>query len=616
MAIIIDTECYKNYWLFAALNTKTGNKRLVDSFNNSPLDLELIRDTMNRETISFNGLSYDLPMITAALSGWSNQALYKLSTDIIKSGLPSWQIVKRNNLKSLNYNHIDLIEVAIGQASLKIYAGRLNAPKMQDLPIDVSKEITEEERDQLRGYCINDLDNTALLYKELEGKIDLRRSMSKQYHIDLRSKSDAQIAEAIIKSELKNITGIDYRPKEYPANYTFKYRDPKHVEFQTEQLQTLFNKLLAEDFELAANKSVQMPDWLKKTKINIGNSVYQMGIGGLHSTEKSQCVIAGDYCIADFDVTSYYPSIIIQQKLAPESMGTHFLQLYKGIVSQRIFAKKKVKELEYKINELGDVIELDKLKKEKRMYEVEEASKKISLNGSFGKFGSPYSALYSPELLLQTTLTGQLSLLMLIETLELNGIKVVSANTDGIVTYYRFDQLDLLQELLWDWMLQTSYNLERTDYRLLASRDVNNYLAVKTNGEVKGKGIFTKASIGKNPDGQIIYEAVINNLSKDVPLDETFYQCKDITKFATVRRVDGGAIWNEQYLGKAIRFYHSSAVDKETCIHYAKNSNRVPNSGGCRPLMDLPNTFPDDIDYDYYIQKARELKQEIGYDMC
>lgn len=592
MAIIIDTECYKNYWLFAALNTKTGNIRLVDSFNNSPLDMDLIRDTMNRETVSFNGLSYDLPMITAALSGWSNEALHKLSTEIIKSGLPSWQIAKTNNLKSTNYNHIDLIEIAIGQASLKIYAGRLNAPKMQDLPIDPYKEITESERDELRKYCINDLENTALLYKELEGKVELRRNMSQLYFVDLRSKSDAQIAEAIIKSELSKTTGKTYSPKQYKSDYTFRYKDPKHIIFKTKELSDLFEKLLIEEFTLAPGGSVQMPEWLKKTKITIGNSVYQMGVGGLHSTEKSQCIVAdGNYRIADFDVTSYYPSIIIQQRLAPVSMGKDFLDLYKTIVAKRVKAKQN-----------KDTVTNETLK--------------IVLNGSFGKFGSRYSALYSPELLLQTTLTGQLSLLMLIESLESNGIRVVSANTDGIVTYYSIDQEDLLHELLWDWMLQTSYNLEQTDYKLLASRDVNNYLAVKTNGEVKGKGIFTKPSIGKNPDGQIIYEAVIANVSKHESIEKYIKSCTDISKFVTVRRVDGGAVWSGDYLGKAIRFYHSAAVDEEVYIYYAKNSNRVPNSGGCRPLMDLPNVSPDDIDYDYYINKAYELIKEIGYDMC
>lgn len=59
---------------------------------------------------------------------------------------------------------------------------------------------------------------------------------------------------------------------------------------------------------------------------------------------------------------------------------------------------------------------------------------KIVLNGTFGKLGSKYSFLYSPNLMIQVTITGQLALLMLIEALEAAGISVVSANTDGIVS--------------------------------------------------------------------------------------------------------------------------------------------------------------------------------------
>jgi DNA polymerase elongation subunit (family B) len=109
--------------------------------------------------------------------------------------------------------------------------------------------------------------------------------------------------------------------------------------------------------------------------------------------------------------------------------------------------------------------EIETLKAEKKKYAVEADSKKITLNGSFGKFGSKYSSLYSPQLLLQTTITGQLSLLMLIEELELNGIRVVSANTDGIVTYYHESQIPTLQDILFNWEIQTSYTLEQSQLR-------------------------------------------------------------------------------------------------------------------------------------------------------
>ena len=358
MAIVIDVECYKNFFLFYALNTKTRNTRIIPMYEGCPLDEDLLRATMQLETVSFNGLKYDLAIISAALSGWDCARLHKLSNDIIQSKLPIYKVLQNYKLKLPYYNHIDLIEVAIGQASLKIYGGRLNAQKMQDLPIDPQSFISPEQREILTKYCYNDLELTELLYNKLLAQIELRRSMSEQYGMDLKSKSDAQIAEAVIKSELSAITEQMYKPRTFPPGYIFYYKNPKIIFFHTDQLTDVFNKLLKEPFQLSDSGSVQMPVWLAKQKIRIGTTDYQMGIGGLHSCEKGQYIESkGNYLLSDFDVTSFYPSIILQQGLYPESMGKNFLTLYQSIVDRRIFAKKKVFELQCRIETLEREIE-------------------------------------------------------------------------------------------------------------------------------------------------------------------------------------------------------------------------------------------------------------------
>lgn len=590
MAVFIDVECYKDYFLFCAKNSKSGKITKIPMHSDCVLNKTLLREILKVELISFNGNKYDLPIISGALAGWDCQTLHDLSNQIILSDKPTYQILKDKDLKVGNYNHIDLIEVAIGVASLKIYGGRLHTQKMQDLPIDPQSSILPEQREILELYCQNDLELTELLYNKLLPQITLRREMQITYGMDLRSKSDAQIAETIIKSELNTITNDTYIPTEYSEGFSFKYKNPLIISFKNTELINIYNSLLEQEFTLSAKGSVQMPTWLARQKITIGNTIYKMGIGGLHSCEKSQLVKASSaYLISDFDVTSFYPSIILQQELYPENMGKNFLTLYQSIVDRRVTAKRDKNTVE------ADVL-------------------KIVLNGSYGKFGSRFSALYSPELLLQTTITGQLSLLMLIESLEENNIQVVSANTDGIVTKYRAEDSKLVQKLLAEWTLKTTYNLEQTDYRVIASRDVNNYLAVKTDGKTKGKGCFADPSLSKNPDGQIIYEAVIAKIASGKPISQTIKKCTDITKFVTVRTVTGGAMWQDKYLGKAIRFYHTSIPElKEVTITYAKNGNKVPLSLGCMPLMDLPDTFPTDIDYDYYIMKANELLIGVGY---
>jgi len=331
-----------------------------------------------------------------------------------------------------------------------------------------------------------------------------------------------------------------------------------------------------------------MPPWLRNTKITIGETEYQMGIGGLHSREKSQYVVADDdHILADFDVASFYPSIILQQKLAPTSMGKPFLQVYQGLVTRRIVAKKA-----------KDTVTADVLK--------------IAVNGSFGKLGSKYSALFAPELLIQTTLTGQLCLLMLIEAIEAIGARVISANTDGIVVHCSKSLETAVEVVCWDWMLETSFELERTDYAAIASRDVNNYVAVKMDGKTKGKGVFAGDSLAKNPDYQIIPNAVTAYIADGVPIEDTVRGCKDIRQFVSIRKVTGGALWRGELLGRAVRFYASSQIPQSEKIAYATNSNKVPNTNGARPLMVLPDALPADIDYHYYITAAEKLLCEVG----
>jgi len=255
---------------------------------------------------------------------------------------------------------------------------------------------------------------------------------------------------------------------------------------------------------------------------------------------------------------------------------------------------------------------IEDLKTELSYHKTQSDTLKVLVNGSFGKFGSKWSALYAPELLIQTTITGQLALLMLIERLELENISVVSANTDGIVVHCAKGREGQVERIAAQWEAETTFVLERTDYSQMASRDVNNYIAIKPDGSSKGKGVFASRSVGKNPEFLIIYEAVVALLSKGTPIKETIRQSDDITKFVAVRTVTGGAIYDEQYLGKAIRFYYSTNAGDEP-IRYKKNGNKVPKSDGSRPIMDLPTKFPDDVHFETYEGLANDLLEVIGY---
>ncbi len=584
---IVDIECMTGLSIVAFRDVETGAVIVCEHGDNATIS----RIMSSYTTISFNGNKYDLPMIAAALQGYSQPALKELSNEIITSGKPHWEICRERGIEvPWEWDHVDLIEVAPGKmTSLKLYGGRMHSQRLQDLPYPHDKPLTEEEKQVVRDYCGNDLITTEDLLNKLRPQLDLRIAMSQQYEVDLRSKSDAQIAEAVLKREALRTTATAVRKVPVPADTKLRYRDPGFLTFQTPELQALFPKILATEFVLGEGGSPVMPEWLKRYAATIGSAKYKLGIGGLHSQETCQLVVSGEgYVIADFDVASFYPNIILQQGMVPPGVGESFLQVYQSIVDRRIAAKRS-----------GDKVVADSLK--------------ITLNGTFGKLGSHYSFLYAPEMLIQVTITGQLALLMLIERLHLAGIECKSANTDGIVLKFKESDLYWLYEVLVWWQKATGYELERTNYRLVASRDVNNYLAITDKGKIKGKGIFTPADLMKNPDREIVYEAVSEHIKSGTDIGKHIRGCTDIRKFLTVRTVKGGAAWYDQYLGKAIRFYHSTMVAKQAFIKYADSGNKVANSEGCRPMMEMFPSLPSDIDYDYYIGCANALLQEVGY---
>ena len=573
--LALDIEVYKDYFLIVFGGG--GKFRHYEMYEGHPLTARPIRGLMeSNRTISFNGIRYDLPILTLALEGASCDELYRASQKIIVDDVPWWKIAKPPK----RWDHVDIKEVAPGVAvSLKLYGGRMNSKWLQDLPIHPDESIAPDQRELMIEYCQNDVTTTLELHGILTPQLELRERMSLQYSQNLMSKSDAQIAEAVLVAEVGGDVTRPKIPKE-PS----RYRAPMWMGFHTVALQELFNDVLGAEFTVDKNGKLKMPPTLHNRKVEIGGTTYKLGVGGLHSQEKKVAHISTpDARVIDVDVASYYPSIILEQGLYPEQCGKKFLEVYRSIVERRLKAKAS-----------GDKTTADSLK--------------ITINGSFGKLGSSYSKLYAPNLFKQVTVTGQLALLMLIEDLVGHGIPVVSGNTDGVVTRPSDEQLPLLRECVEWWEMLTGYDMEYTEYSGLYSRDVNNYLAVKMDGSSKGKGAMAVGGLMKNPVTPIIAKSVQEFLVSGVPIADTI-RSGNVTDYLTVRTVKGGGQWRDGYLGKVVRWYWSTGGEP---IRYVTNGNKVATSDGAKPMMTLTD-LPDDIDYDKYEAKAAEVLKGLGY---
>ena len=601
--LIFDIEAYKNYWCICFKSVQSGLVAYEEFEHKSDWNRGKIKWIMeNFETVGFNSNHYDVPILCLALYKDVSTKDIKMASDaIIQEGLTSWRFFKKFKIEKPTWNHIDIKEVAPLDGSLKIYGGRLHTKKMQDLPYPESAFLSPNQIAVTRLYCINDLDVTLELFNALNAPIALRVSLSDQYNVDLRSKSDAQIAEAVISSEIQAKTGGKriFRPS-ISAGTVYRYRVPKYMRYESPLMQWVIDKVANTKFVVSEKGNVTMPKELADLKIQINQTTYTMGIGGLHSCEKSISHYSDDFAqLSDHDVESYYPRIILNQKLFPQHLGRMFLVIYNSIVERRLKAKHS-----------GDKNTSNSLK--------------IVINGSFGKLGSQYSNLYAPDLLVQVTLTGQLSLLLLIERMEMAGIPVVSANTDGIVVKCPTEKQALKYEIIEQWEKDTDFITEENKYLSLHSRDINNYVAVKPDRSAKTKGAYSRPGLSKNPQNEVCIDALDAYLTKGIAVEQTINDCKDFTKFLSVRRVKGGAVecldYSDlsdvkygDYLGKVVRFYYAN--DRENAdIVYAKSGNRVPKSEGAKPMMQTPNEFPSDVNHNWYIEETQKMLELLGID--
>ncbi len=605
--LLFDIEVYPNYCLFAfkgLQSRKVVYFEVDDRPGGARLNLPKLTWVLhNFCLVNFNGRAYDFPVTSLALAGLTPADMWRATEMLIAEQLQPKDVYKAFKTKALKVNQIDLIELTALAPGLKVCAGRLHAPKLQDLPFKPGTILTDDQITILRRYCINDLDNTGILHDATTEQIKLREEMGARFGIDLRSLSDAQMAEAIIGAEIRRLSGQKHIPKmEISPGTRYRYQIPHFIKYSTPLMNWVLDIVRNADFVVGGHGGIIMPPELAELVIEMGNCKYKIGIGGLHSQEKSIAHVADEnYFIADTDATSYYPKLILNAGIAPQNLGQLFLKIYADLTAERITAK-----------QAGIKVVAECLK--------------IVLNGSFGKLGNMWSIMYAPNLLIQVTVTGQLSILMLAERFELAGIEVTSINTDGIVVKCHRSLEQTFNSIVKQWEKDTGFGTEEIRYKATYSRDINNYIAVyetPQKGEIfKTKGAYAKTSPKKNAVAEICVDAVKAFIATGKPLMETIVACRDIRRFTSMRHVAGGAVKGDPvppgeqvksglFLGKLVRWYYAKGEQGD--IIYAKTGNKVALTEGAKPLMDLPAEFPEDVDYEWYEREATKILSKIGF---
>jgi hypothetical protein len=452
------------------------------------------------------------------------------------------------------------------------------------------------------------LDITEAIIQEpiIVEELELRRDLSVEYGVDLRSKGRASCAEEILSSVMKKRTGLSKSKLKKIARENVERNPVFNVQpaFWFSELPVLAYPTLQSVIDKGNeifNRRIQVSNYsLEKGclsgSIFIGDRWYNMGIGGLHSYDGAGCWAPGyDVTLMDVDVTSYYPALMLTQNLSPRHWiidgVDHFRETFEAIVNERIACKKsdpnKAKAL------------------------------KIVINGTFGKTNDSFSAFYDPFIMSCVTVNGQLALIALVAMVHDIGANVISANTDGITMQYPVELGPKIEQVVSEWEQLTKLNMEYCEYAAFYQKDVNNYVACPAGDDLKTKGVFNIPEEGgvdmeHTPDAQIVARAVRDRLETNADIKLTVTNCKDIQEFLLTENASRqfDVTWKNQPLDNMVRFYKS--VDGAQIIKTKRSDGSVEiisNSDSSVPLPNLPDSFESivDIDYNWYIKEAEKL---------
>lgn len=591
---VYDIESYPNYFLclFKSLGeeryehfTDQNLGRLIEFLSQSDLTL-----------IGYNNHKFDdvILKLIAGEEASSAQDIFSFVTLLIDGGKPEG-ILKKALYLGTPWRSIDLFQImGQGAGSLKVNQVRLKWKNVQELPIPPGTELNADQTQCVFDYCHNDVASTEALYHTMAGAIQTRYEVEGVYPV-LKDKAhtmgDAQIAEAVIRSELRKRYAIDCRRAQgQKVEHTFSFNPARRVHkdvcFELEHNKAALSGL-------RKRKPFNPVEWAVGEKISkqfplfVGESIrVELGGGGLHVCPAP--VICKSTSLVNVDVTSYYPSLLLKFDKPPLGIPRAWIGILNDLTTRRVAAKREGRKAE------ADVL-------------------KIVINSIYGKLGSEYSVNYDKELLLETTLNGQLFLVMLIERVSIAGHKLLAANTDSIAVDAKDGNVDEVISIANQWAQGLGFAIEIERPDICVARDVNNYaLHSPDKGWYRKKGIFTR---GRGTEPQVIYDAVLAAVEKDTPVGDYILHHGDIFDFlfsGTVK--EGSVFYGETSLQHTNRWYRASEgpplmrytyEDDGTII---KSKNKVPLSDHCRVVNKLGSEdIPADLNRDYYVEQAKEL---------
>lgn len=567
--------------------------------------------------------------------------------------------------------------------SLKMLEFNMKMKNIEDLPFGIEDEMTEAMIAKVKMYNQHDVEATRQFLHKSEAQVKFRLDLSEKYGRDFNNHNDGKIGKDYFQMRLEEagIALYDFdkfgkrklrqtkREKIHLKDCLFSYYNFERPEFKAIQdwfskqsisetkgvftdideyllgdvakyanMRAKRNKFFSEPSpEVVARFKLEHPaGWIEeeelkatytvknadgtKTKFNkksywkywrvadtlnvvIDGFQFDFGVGGIHGSLSDTIVHSDDeYEIIDADVGSMYPNIAISNKVYPAHLGVEFCDIYADVYEQRKSYPKTAPE---------------------------NAMLKLALNSVYGDSNNKYSVFYDPQYTMTITINGQLSLCLLAEQLmKIPRMQLIQVNTDGITVKIPREHRGLYDEICKKWEKQVGLQLEFADYKTMFIADVNNYMALYTNGKVKRKGRYQYEGLGWHQDQSalVIPKAVEAFMLHGKSIEEFVIGHNDDYDFILRTKVPRSS-------SLILKFEDREEKQQNICRYFVSKSGgklikRMPPLAGkeeagdreigintewnVTPCNDLDKFDRLEVNYDFYISEAKKLIIGVG----
>lgn len=494
-----------NWFCVTFINYEDRNKEVVIVNDRAKL-IEFYNEYKDDIFISYNGRQYDTGIFKGILDGMN---VGYVNDKLIKEGKKPFQVVK--NAKKYPLNDYDTILKDKSLKQLEAFMG--DDIRETEVDFNIDRPLTQEEIEQTLYYNHHDVIEVLRVldycWDDFEGQLDI----IELYGLDMSYFTKTKVQLAVSP---KILNAVD----QHTLDDEFDIRLPDTIQ-------------LSDKYRFIPEWYMNPKNWRYKEHLRSEDNQHNnqlcctvAGIphvfawGGCHGADDKEAVFEG--IILHADVASMYPTTDIEY----------------GLLSRKFKNPDDFKQMrDFRL----------KLKSEKN---PKNKALKPMINGVYGAGKDRNNPSYDPLMANLTCIFGQMFILDLIDKLEPYCI-LLQTNTDGIFVLCENEEMkNKVIEITNQVGERLKMEFEIDEYTKLIQKDVNNYIAVKKNGELECKGAMVKFNKPIDNDLPILNDAVRNYLAYDIPVEQTINECEEYIKFQKVIKLS--AKYKEIWYGNGV----------------------------------------------------------------